>query len=472
MRKLTCFLLLGMMFVFFGTSFKSNTLYQAEGEILVKFKSGLQLGAAQSALSMVSSENLGNFSQLNVWHIKVKENMNISDAIAELRKQPFVEYAEPNYIYRTCVTTPNDQYFSNQWGLNNTGQTGGLEDADIDATEAWDIQTGDGSIVIGVIDSGVDYNHPDLVANIWTNPGEDVWTDPNDPSTGNGIDDDGNGKIDDWKGWNFITNTNDPMDDNGHGSHCAGIIGAEGNNSTGVCGVNWNAKILPLKFLNSSGSGTTADAIEAVLYATEIGVDILSNSWGGTQRSQALEDAIILSDSAGILFVTAAGNDGIDTDNNPHYPSTYDVPNVIAVAASDALDDRSLWGGGGGGDSDCGSCSLSPNYGEPVPFKIENGQTITATPGSNYGAKTVDLAAPGSSIYSTVVNGYGYLSGTSMAAPFVAGALSLIKIQYKNLTHLEIKERMFNTTDYLSDFDGKTVTEGRLNLYNALLSGS
>lgn len=463
MKKTLILIFLGMMFVIFSSSIRNTGISDyISGEVLVKFQSGITEQSAQSALSGIRAERIQIFDRIKVWHLKLVDGQNVAAAIDQLENLPIVEYAEPNHIYRTCVES-NDRHFISQWGLHNTGQTNGVEDADIDAPEAWDVQTGDGSAIIGIIDTGVDYRHEDVTNNIWTNPGEDAWTDPNNPSTGNGIDDDGNGRIDDWKGWNFITETNNPMDDHGHGTHCAGIIGAEGNNDIGIAGVNWNVKIVPLKFLAASGEGTTSDAIKAILYAIDMGVDILSNSWGGSEESQALRETIAQADEAGILFVAAAGNDGINTDVYPHYPSGYDLSNIVSVASSDDEDKRSLWGdGGGGGGTGCGSCGLT-FYGDRRPY---------ATPGSNYGATSVDLAAPGSGIYSTVLGGYDSMSGTSMAAPFVAGVAGLLKIQYPALTHLEIKQVILQNTDHISDFEGKSVTEGRLNAFNAVTSGT
>lgn len=460
MKKTLILVFLGITFVLFSSSIRhSGGSDFVPGEVLVKFRPSITEEAAQFALSRISAQRLQSFSQINVWHLKLSGDINVAAAIGKLQELSIVEYAEPNYIYHTCVL-PNDRHFPSQWGLHNTGQTNGLEDADIDAPEAWDLQTGDGSVLIGVIDTGVDYKHEDLANNIWTNSGEDAWTDPNNPHTGNGEDDDGNGKVDDWKGWNFLTDTNDPMDDHSHGTHCAGIIGAEGNNNIGIAGVNWNVKILPMKFLNSIGEGDTDGAIAAILYAIDMGAVILSNSWGGPEESLALRDAIAEANNAGVLFVAAAGNDGINTDVYPHYPSCYDRPNIISVAASDDEDKRSVWGGGGG-DTGCGSCGLV----------VYDNVRPNATPGSNYGASTVDLAAPGTGIYSTIPGGYDSMSGTSMATPFVAGVAGLMKIQYPAMTHSEIKQILLQSTDHLSDFEGKSVTEGRLNAFNALTSG-
>ncbi len=329
---------------------------------------------------------------------------------------------------RVFQALPNDTSFGSLWGLNNTGQSGGRADADIDAPEAWNITTGSSSVVVGVIDTGVDYTHPDLQANIWRNPGE---------VAGNGVDDDGNGFVDDLHGYDFANNDATPMDDNGHGTHVAGTIGGRGNNGAGVTGVNWNTSIMALKFLGANGSGSTSNAVRAVNYATmmsnvyDVNVRVLNNSWGGGGYSQALSDAIVASNNAGILFVAAAGNETANTDSTPHYPSNYTAANIISVASTDRNDNLSSF--------------------------------------SNYGATTVDLAAPGSSIYSTV-NGGGYAtySGTSMAAPHVAGVAALAWAYNPNATVAQVKQAILGGVDQVAALGGKVVTGGRLNAYNTL----
>jgi subtilisin family serine protease len=297
-------------------------------------------------------------------------------------------------------------------------------DSDIDAPEAWDIHTGDRSILVGVIDTGIDYNHPDLAANMWTNPNE---------IAGNGIDDDGNGYIDDTRGWDFVNNDNDPMDDHYHGTHCAGTIGGVGNNANGVTGVCWQVSMVGLKFLSKGGGGTISDAVSAVYYANSIGVNLTSNSWGGGGYSEALKDAIDAANDAGMLFIAAAGNNAFDNDVYENYPSSYTSPNVIAVAATDVND-------------------------ELAPF-------------SNWGATTVDLAAPGVDIYSTQPgNLYQNLSGTSMATPHVAGAVALAWSLSPDSTAAEIKANVLASADPIPSMTGKCVTGGRLNAYKTLTS--
>jgi subtilisin family serine protease len=310
--------------------------------------------------------------------------------------------------------------------MNNTGQGGGTNDADIDAPEAWDVRTDASSIIVAVIDTGVRYTHEDLAANMWRNPGE---------IAGNSIDDDGNGLVDDVFGARYegVTVTGNPMDDNSHGSHVAGTIGGVGNNGKGVVGVSWGAKIMALKFLSAGGSGSTSDAIKCVDYAISKGAKIMSNSWGGGDYSQSLYDAINRARVRGILFVAAAGNSGLNNDGSPFYPANYALDNVISVAATDRYDALASF--------------------------------------SNYGVTTVDLGAPGVSIYSSVHNSdsaYGTKSGTSMATPHVSGACALVWAQFPAMSASEIKARILDTTDPLASLAGKTVSGGRLNVHKAL----
>ena len=265
------------------------------------------------------------------------EGITVENAISLLESDPNVRYAEPNYIGYLDDVFPNDPRFTELWGIHNTGQTGGTPDADIDAPEAWDLETG-GEVLIGVIDTGVDWHHEDLADNIYTNPGE---------IPANGIDDDGNGFIDDVHGWDFINNDNDPFDDHYHGTHVAGTIAGVGDNGIGVAGVCWSAKIMPIKWISSSGQGTNSAAIQSVEYATMMGVKVTNNSWRFFEYSQALRDAIEAAGNAGCLFVASAGNESRDTDAIPHYPSGYDLDNIISIASTDHNDQKSSfsnWG--------------------------------------------------------------------------------------------------------------------------------
>ncbi|MDJ0546918.1 MAG: S8 family peptidase, partial [Microcystis sp. M53601_WE4] len=347
--------------------------------------------------------------------------------LKQYRSHPIFEYIEPDYIrtvgaFTPQATFPNDPSFNQLWGLHNTGQSAGTPDADIDAPEAWDIQTGNPNLVIGVIDTGVDYNHQDLVGNIWTNPGE---------IAGDGIDNDGNGYIDDIRGWDFAYNDNNPSDVYGHGTHVSGTIAGKGNNGVGVTGVAWNAKIMPLKFLNDQGSGSTSNAILAINYATAKGVKLTNNSWGGGGYSQALYDAINAAGQAGALFIAAAGNDAKNTDTSPSYPASYNLANIISVASTTRTDALSSF--------------------------------------SNYGLTSVDLGAPGSEIYSLAPGGgYATLSGTSMASPHVAGAAALLWSQNPTWTAQQVKNALMNTGEPIAALAGKTVSGKRLNVFNAL----
>ncbi len=369
----------------------------------------------------------------------VQVTTNTLDAAMEAYKNsPDVLYVEPDYkislspIEKTgkvadvdtmsinSAAYPNDPGYQYLWGLHNTGQAPfyGMADADIDAPEAWGITTGSPNVVVAVVDTGVDYNHPDLAANIWQNSGEII----------NGVDDDGNGYIDDVRGWNFVSKNNDPMDDNGHGTHCAGTIAAVGNNGIGVTGTAWNVKIMPLKFLNAQGSGYVSDAISAILYANRKGAAVISNSWSGTGYTQSLKDAI---DASSAVVVCAAGNSGANSDIAPQYPAAFTSSNILSVAATDYNDKLASF--------------------------------------SNYGPNSVDLAAPGVSIYSTSKSGtYQYLSGTSMATPHVSGVAALIKSQNPSMSATQIRSRIFSSVDTISSLSGKVGSGGRLNAAKAL----
>jgi subtilisin family serine protease len=350
-----------------------------------------------------------------------------------LKKLAKFSYVEPDLAVWADATTANDTYAGNLWGLNNTGQTGGTPDADIDAPEAWGLTRGDASVVVGIIDSGMDYNHHDLSGNVWTNPGE---------IAGNGIDDDGNGYRDDVHGWDFYNNDANPMDDNGHGTHVAGTIGASGNNGVGVTGVNWNVKMMALKFLGADGGGTLSGAVSALNYASAmasqygVNIKLTNNSWGGGGYSSSLFDAIQRSGQAGQLFIAAAGNggaDGIGDDNDAaaSYPSSYNLDNVISVAATDHSDVLGSF--------------------------------------SNYGKTSVDLAAPGVSILSTTPGGnYGYMNGTSMATPHVSGVAALAWSYVSNATASNVRDAIWGGVDTKASLSGKVATAGRLNAFNTL----
>ncbi|MCX6347966.1 MAG: S8 family serine peptidase, partial [Candidatus Aureabacteria bacterium] len=332
-----------------------------------------------------------------------------------------IDYAEPDYLYQ-AQAIPNDPGFGDLWGMHNTGQGGGTSGADIDALPAWDLETGSAEVVTAVIDTGVDYTHEDLASNMWTNPGE---------IPGNGIDDDDNGYIDDVYGIDACNDDSDPRDDRGHGTHCSGTIGGVGNNGIGVTGVCWKTRIMALKFLSSAGGGFDADAIRCIEYAVAMGARIMSNSWAGGKFNQSLYDAIAAARDAGILFVAAAANSGSNNDLKPVYPCSYDLDNIIAVAATDNRDELASF-----------SC---------------------------FGPRSVDLAAPGVGIMSTLPgNEYGSKNGTSMATPHTAGLCALIAARHPDWTGEEIKACLLNTAEEKPDLAGKILTGGRINAFWAI----
>jgi subtilisin family serine protease/PKD repeat protein len=412
---------------------------QAADELLVKFRAGTPDAEADAVARDHGARDARRFKAPRKaahaaigrwWHVKLAPGQSAKQAMERLARHPLVEAVEPNYIVRALVT-PNDPRFGELWGLQNIGQTGGAGDADIDAPEAWNTVTGSSAVVTAVIDTGVDYNHPDLAANMWTNPGE---------IPGNGIDDDGNGYVDDVHGYDFYNNDGNPFDDHGHGTHVAGTIAAVGDNGVGVAGVSWAARIMAVKFLGPDGSGFISGAISAVLYAADMGARVMNNSWGGGGFSQALQDAITAALEVDALFVAAAGNSASDNDAFPNYPSNYDVANVLAVAATDHLDAKASF--------------------------------------SSYGAATVDLGAPGVNILSSVPSsgaaccsdpsGYRLLNGTSMATPHVSGAATLLLAQDPSRTAIGLKNLLMATADPIPALAGITVTGGRLNIANAV----
>lgn len=377
-----------------------------------------------------------------------------------MRQRDLVEYAEPDYLVASASTvTPNDTNFDALWALHNTGQTGGLADADIDAPEAWSIGTGSRDIIVGVIDSGVDYNHPDLQANIWMNPGESGLDGNGNDRASNGIDDDENGFIDDVRGWDFMDHDAAPEDYWMHGTHVAGTLGAEGNNSSYVAGACWQVSLIPIKAVDfdaNGGSGFISDVADATYYATDMGARLTCNSYGGAAYSRVMEDAIRDANENGVLFIASAGNESRDTDANWRYPSCYDLPNIICVGATDHNDELATF-----------------NY-PWTPYDDAD---------TNYGFETVDIFAPGTFIYSTyptyltsgmsrsgIPTNYGQLSGTSMSAPLVAGACALLMSEAPGLSHLQIKDVILGTADPKEVLSGKSVTGARLNLNSVLLA--
>ena len=412
----------------------SETESPGSPEVLVKFKSGVSdetIEAITARLHDRVEDRIENADGVEA--IDDLDNADVASVVADYSKLPEVEYVEPNYEINLDASEagplvpvlPHDPQFDDQWALSNSGQKGGKKGADISATLAWAKTTGSENVVVAVLDTGVDYNHEDLSANMWTRP--DSMAPYHDKELGT---------IDDVSGFNAIDRGSDPMDDNGHGTHCAGIIGAEGENDLGIAGVNWHVQIMPLKFMNAGGSGTTKDAIEAINYAIErkkagVNVRIISASWGSTQRSKALEAIIRKAYENDILFVAAAGNSSTDNDRLPHFPSSYNVPNVISVAALDRHDQLASF--------------------------------------SNFGAKSVAIGAPGVDILSTWLgNQYEEKSGTSMATPVVSGVAALVLAEHPKMSVDDLRKKLLASTDPIVALKGKTTTGGRINAAKAL----
>jgi subtilisin family serine protease len=421
-----------------------SQLPYAPDQLIVKFKSYVNPESKQKFLGEIHAQSLKSLGSIGADVIHVDKSRSISAWIQVLEYHPWVEYVEPNYQVQTTVAAapalplPNDMFFNYLWGLNNVAQfSGGKTEADIDAPEAWKLYKPTSPIVVAVIDTGVDYNHPDLASNIWVNPAEDINHDGKLTKEDiNGKDEDNNGLIDDVVGWNFSKNANNPMDDNGHGTHVSGTIAGRLNNQVGVAGVAGQGyvKIMPLKFLSASGSGYVADAVNALDYATRMHAQIANNSWGGGGYSQAMLAAMQQFQASGGLFVAAAGNSSANNDRAPFYPASYNLSNELVVA------------------------SISYN-------------NLLST-FSNYGPSSVQLAAPGTYIASTWPNNqYALLSGTSMATPHVSGVAALLwSHKGSNTTAAQIKAILLGTVRKNVALSGYTATGGVVNANNALKS--
>lgn len=392
-----------------------NAKYK-EGEILVKFKASVATTASLKTHSAIGGNKVRTIPALNVDHVKLPQGMTVRDAIDKYNQDPNVEYAEPNYILRTHFI-PNDTYFDpHQWALRNTGRfRNGTLDADIKASQAWDISTGSNNVIIAVVDTGIDPSHPDLFNNVIS-------------------------------GWNFISNNNNPMDDVGHGTHVAGIIGAHGNNGMGISGVMWDTSLLPVKVCDLDDCPIDAIA-DGIVYAVDRGAKVINTSLGtyppGSPSPTALYDAVNYANSHGVLVVASAGNEGNNNDILPVYPASYGLPNVISVAATDQNDVM-------------------------VEF-------------TNFGT-SVHVAAPGANILSTMgpnltpalctaseFPGYDYCMGTSMSAPHVAGIAGLLYSYYTNFTYTQIRQTIYNYSDIVPNIVGR-ITFGRVNAYRSLSS--
>jgi subtilisin family serine protease len=393
----------------------------APGRLIAKFKAGAANNARGLLVARHGLREVAALRGIGAFVLEFADEARDPHAVAAaLRDSELVEYAEPDYVLR-AARLPSDPLFPELWGLHDGA------DHDIDAPQAWDVTTGDPAVVVGVIDTGIAYTHPDLAANMWRNLGE---------VPGNFLDDDRNGWVDDVYGVDCVNGDGDPLDDHDHGSHVAGTIGAVANNGRGVVGVAWDVRLMALKFLAADGSGLTSDAVECLDYARSmrlrgVNVRLTSNSWGGTGQSQALSDAIRRAADAGILFVAAAGNAATNSDTEPFYPAAHPHPEILSVAATSRSDALASF--------------------------------------SNYGPRSVDLAAPGVGILSTVRSGsYGSFSGTSMATPHVAGAAALVFARNPGASPLGVKAAILNGVDPLPSLAGRLVSGGRLDARRAL----
>lgn len=400
-----------------------------KGEVIIRYRTAPTLEKLAAMDQLVNAETRKKLSQQEHWHYKSK-SLDIPTLVSVALSDPDVAFVEPNYII-TSTAAPNDPSFSLQWGLRNTGQgvngnSGGSPGADIGAVTAWDVTTGSTGIVVAVLDSGVDLTHPDLTANLWSAPAKFVVTVGGVSITCLAAS----------KGFNALNNACTPADDYGHGTHIAGIIGATGNNGAGVSGVSRTTRIMSIKVLDATGVGSVADAIEGIEFAIQTklkfastagaNVRVLNASWGGGAFSQALQDQIAKANTNDMLFVTSAGNDGVNTDVVPYYPAGYNVANIVSVGATDNAD-------------------LPPTF-------------------TNYGAKTVELSAPGVNIYSTTKSlTYGFKSGTSQAAAFVSGAASLI-LSRCTLNTAGLRDNLMAYATVLPGLTGLSATGARLNV--------
>jgi len=429
MRSKTIYFIFLFFILYSGICFsEQNYPEYVEGEILVKFKSGVAEVSKQNLHIVAGTRVIGEFVNIDVQRLKLPEGTKVKEAIKMYEGSEVIEYVQPNYIYHICSRTPNDTFFEELWGLNNTGQSvngvPSTSDADIDAPEAWDLNTGSGNVVVAVIDTGINLAHEDLEGNLWSDSGG-------------------------FHGYDYVNDNKNPDDDHGHGSHVAGIIGAKGDNFKGVTGVTWDVKLMALKSFNAAGLGTTADIISAINYAKDNGADIVNCSFTNSSFDQLTKDAI--DDASELLFVCAAGNGGndgigdgwdVDVFGQEIYPACYDSDNVIAIAATDQDDNL-------------------PAY-------------------SNYGETSVDVAAPGgdnstNNIYScdwgSIID-YAYNAGTSMAAPYVSGLAALMLSRNSGLSVSDLKTKIINGVDVLSSLTAKVASGGRINAYSSLSSVS
>ncbi|MEO6245699.1 MAG: S8 family serine peptidase, partial [Opitutaceae bacterium] len=397
------------------------------GEVLITPQAGLTAGALPAVFARAGAATWERVPGSETWLVRFADpHLDTLPAALEgfAGETETIRHAEGNGVGQGG-RIPNDPLFSQQYALHNTGQTGGTSGADVRATVAWDIANSAPGVLVAVIDSGIDYNHADLADNIYRDAREII----------NGVDDDGNGFIDDYRGWNFVSNNNDPLDDHNHGTHVSGILGARGNNGIGVSGLVWTVQLLPVKVLNATNTGTTANMLSGINYARGKGVRIMNLSLENYPFSTAVSGAIDSAAAAGILMVICAGNSGTNNDISPNYPSSYPQVNIISVANTTNADVM--------------------NTGGSLP--------------SNYGVTAVDLAAPGTLVYSTLRNNtYGLFTGTSMSTPHVTGTAALLCTLRPDATVADLRRWILDSADRLPSLAGRCVTGARLNVAAAL----
>jgi subtilisin family serine protease len=398
------------------------------GEVIVRFRPHIT-ASRRAHLTHAAGVRLSHWlGTPGLWLLNVRPGHTARHAISALERSSDVRWAERNHYVSLNATTPDDPLFAQDWGLHNTGQViqtvTGTADADIDAPEAWDQTTGSSNVVVAVVDTGVDYSHQDLAANIWTNPGE-----TGGGKESNGVDDDGNGYVDDWHGWNFGLNTNDPMDAVGHGTHVAGTIGAAGNNGTGVAGVNWNVQIMPLRVADAGGNLSDAAVAAAFAYAGRMGAQVVNASLGGAYTSTA--ELAAMKGAPNTLFVVSAGNSNLNIKSSAISPCTLPAANILCVGATGLTDTRASF--------------------------------------SNYAPTQVDIAAPGVNILSTLPGDqFGFYSGTSMASPHVAGVAALVFAAYPSRSVAAVIAAILNGADRKSGLTTSFASGRRLNAAGAL----
>ena len=394
----------------------TNSVGQRDGELLVRFRPEASNEDKTAALRSTGGRRRTLSGGSGLERLSFGLETNLESVAATLRSSPSVEFVEPNYLIKADEVIPDDAQFAEQWALRNAADNGGQRGSDIGTARAWDATTGSEKTVIAVIDSGIDFKHPDLKSNQWTNLVE----------RRNNKDDDGNGLTDDTHGWDWVTQSNGIEDESGHGTAVAGIIAAEGNNKTGISGVMWHAGLMSLRVLDGTGTGDVALAVEAIDYAVAHGAHVINCSWGTEHKSGALAEAVERAGKRGVMIIASAGNNGSNIDAAPHYPASYNYPHVVSVSSTDKFDQLTSW--------------------------------------SNWGALRATIAAPGVEILSTKTGGgYEKVNGSSASAALVTGVVGLIKTLRPRLKAGSVRAMLIKGARVNPSLDGKVSTGGILN---------